>query len=54
MLGFMQIEVVGCVCDTSENLYASIFRFEVKGRANIQDIQVGVSFPSTPLEGKRR
>lgn len=53
ILGFVPSVVVSSVFDTLENLYASIFRIEVKGRRNIQHIQVEGSFPSTPLKGKR-
>lgn len=53
ILEFVHSVVVGCVFDTSENLYASIFRVEIKGRRSIQDIQVDVPFPSNPLKGKR-
>jgi len=49
----MHSVLVGCVFDTSDNLYASIFRVEFKGRRSIQDIQVENPFPSIPLEGKR-
>jgi hypothetical protein len=42
--------VVGCVFDTSENLYASIFRVEVKGRRSVQDVHPDVPCPSTPLK----
>lgn len=51
--GFMHSIVVSCVFDASENLYASIFRVEVKGRRSIQDMHPEFPCPSTPLEGNR-
>jgi hypothetical protein len=45
--------VAGYVLDASENLHASIFRVEVKDRRSIQDIQVEIRFPKTPLKGKK-